>query len=253
MPVHQLHGLIAAHRMELRVLRFGDVELVAPASLEVDGVDQEHHLIGVDRIENRRDFSRGRCAHPIVDRLHRCRVAEVQRGRLRVERRLRQVEEALIEWEAVAIPDGVRDAEVDGGVEPTQQRNQRLVPFVDLGIRGGGEAEGRPHLIVGRPSRAIHRHTERHGCAQGRGEDVRILLRHAELPKQGERKIVCRGNDLHLPGGEGPGKRLQHGGLATGRIATRTGRSRTGDGARNDRDARECPEELHGDHRLSSS
>src|SRR5262245_66658239 len=96
--MHQLHGLRGAgYRLELRVRGERRIELRAPTAIEVDGVDQEHHEIGVDRIEDRWNLAIGLGVDPPVDGSERpWDVGEVQTADFGVEGRFGNIEETLI-------------------------------------------------------------------------------------------------------------------------------------------------------------
>src|SRR5215510_2097828 len=55
-------------------------ESLLPLSFKIDGVDQEHDLLRVYFIYDLADFALGAGADPAVDRRHRLRVVEIERG-----------------------------------------------------------------------------------------------------------------------------------------------------------------------------
>ena len=111
----------------------------------------------------------------------------------RASNQLRRGRGSLIDGEPGAIPDRVRDPEVDARIEPAQQRDERLVALADLGLRCARRIRAwrasRRSVV---PARAVHRHAERHRGAEGRDEDVAVPLRRAEAPEQREGEVVRR-------------------------------------------------------------
>src|SRR5687768_17633636 len=71
----------------------GFVELFLPCPLEVDRIDEEHHLLPADFVEDLRNSVVRLVAYPTVDGRQRRRAAEIERLDPRVEIRFALLEE----------------------------------------------------------------------------------------------------------------------------------------------------------------
>src|SRR5687767_12982557 len=138
---HELHGLRrTVDRREVAVDCLGGVEGVAPRSLEVDRVDQEHHVLGRDTVENLGYPAVGLVADPAVDLGDRALV-ERRRLDLGIEVRAQEIQKALVKGNCVAMPDGIRDLKRSARVEPGLQLEEAAIASIDLRQIPGAEAE----------------------------------------------------------------------------------------------------------------
>ncbi len=77
--------LRARERIKRFVLRQLLFELLLPLALKIDGVNQEHDVVGIDPVNDRRNFALRIPAHPVIDSGQRAWRVEVERGDLGAE------------------------------------------------------------------------------------------------------------------------------------------------------------------------
>ena len=99
------------------------VELLCPGSLEVDGVDEKHHILIADRFEDGGDLPVRLRVHPVVHLRDRARV---ERRRLHVsfEGLIHLLHETLVHRQGVPVPYRVRDLERGRGIQTALERHQ---------------------------------------------------------------------------------------------------------------------------------
>ncbi len=153
------------------------VELARPGTLEVDGVEQEHHHVGRNVLDDGRDLALGLVARPGVDGVLGGGVGEVGGGHLRIEVVGDGLDEVGLEGHGLLGPDGVGDVEFDAGVLGGQRVEQRLERGIDdidavrLVVAQSGLHAGKSGVAS-----AVHGHGERDGDRSRRQQNALALV-----------------------------------------------------------------------------
>ncbi len=153
------------------------VELARPGTLEVDRVEQEHHHVGRNVLDDGRNLALGLVARPGVDGVLGGRVGEVGGGHLRIEVVGDGLDEVGLEGHGLLGPDGVGDVEFDAGVlggEGGEQRLERGIDDIDALRRV--VAQSGLHAGKSGVAGAVHRHGERDGDRSGRQKNALGLV-----------------------------------------------------------------------------
>lgn len=153
------------------------VELARPGALEVDRVEQEHHHVGRNVLDDGRNLALGLVARPGVDGVFGSGVGEVGGRHLRVEVLGDGLDEVGLERHGLLGPDGVGDIELDAGVlrgERVQQRLERGIDDIDA--LGRVVAQGGLHAGKSGVTGAVHGHGERDGDRSGRQKNALGLV-----------------------------------------------------------------------------
>lgn len=153
------------------------VELARPGTLEVDRVEQEHHHVGRNVLDDGRNLALGLVARPGVDGVLGSGVGEVGGRHLRVEVAGDGLDEVGLERHGLLGPDGVGDIELDAGVLRGQRVQQRLERGIDhIDALGRVVAQGGLHAGKSGVTGAVHRHGERDGDRSGRQKNALGLV-----------------------------------------------------------------------------
>jgi hypothetical protein len=176
-------AIAARERARLRRRR---LERSRPRSPEVHRIDQEHAVQRVDGFDEVLDAAARRVLRPPADGPWRGRAGEVEGRDLGREVLSHRVEERLLHGKTLAIPDGVREAELDLGVPCPQLRDEAAVGGIDLRLAHVAEPERGAHGVECLTDGAVQRHAEGHGHAERRDQQVLLLRGFRQFPEQAE-------------------------------------------------------------------
>ncbi len=114
-------------------LRARRIESCRHEPLEIDRVDQQHHFVGIDLIDDGWDLPAGLGTHPVIDRRDGCRCLQVLGVHVRVEAVAVGIEERAEDRKAGVGPDRVGNGKPGASIEPREQVDQAAVAGVDIG------------------------------------------------------------------------------------------------------------------------
>ena len=199
LAIHHLHLLgRSVSLVKLGWLSVLLIERPGPGALEIDRIDEVEEGVGGDAVDDLRNAFASLPRAPVIDHLRRPGRGEVQRAHLGAVIRAVSVRECSAERLALAVPDGVGDADRCLWVGPEQGLTQSLAVGIDVGLRIARFVQCGAHLIGRSAGGATQCHVQRHADAKGRDEDVRLVRVLPDGTEQVEGEGVVVGHLLRV-------------------------------------------------------